>query len=111
VSAAAIAEMLGVERVGREDNFFDLGGSSLLLIRLALRLEERLGRPIQPLDLFRFPSVAALARFLSEGEEEAPKAAALTEASEERHQARDRRRALRLVSGRGLGDTRGVGPA
>ncbi|HZF07714.1 MAG TPA: amino acid adenylation domain-containing protein [Thermoanaerobaculia bacterium] len=109
--AAAISEVMGVERVGREDNFFDLGGSSLLLIRLALRLEERLGRPIQPLELFRFPSVAALARFLAAGEEEAPKAAALTEASEERHQARDRRRALRLVSGRGLGDTRGVGPA
>ena len=86
-------------------------GSALLLIRLALRLEERLGRPIQPLDLFRFPSVATLARFLSAGEEETPQAAALSAASEERHQARDRRRALRLVSGRGLGDTRGVGPA
>ena len=35
-------EVLGLERVGRDDDFFDLGGHSLLLVRLQTRLRERL---------------------------------------------------------------------
>jgi len=101
--AAAVREVLGVERVGVNASFFDLGGSSLLLIRLAARLEEQLGRPVQPLDLFRAPSVAALARFLSEtsaGEEQAQEAAPviLEAPSGDRHQARTRRREMRRAA-------------
>jgi amino acid adenylation domain-containing protein len=102
--AAAVRAVMNVERVGVNDNFFDLGGSSLLLVRLAARLEEQLGRPVQPLDLFRAPSVAALARFLSETGEtgETGEAAQAEEtaapAPVERHQARDRRREMRRAA-------------
>jgi amino acid adenylation domain-containing protein len=99
--AAAVREVLGLERLGTADNFFDLGGSSLLLIRLAARLAEQLGRPLQPLDLFRHPSVAALARFLAAetAEPEAPPAqATLEHQNGERHQARDRRREMRRAA-------------
>ena len=57
-------EVLGVERVGRHDGFFDLGGHSLLLARLHARLREALGREVPVVDLFRFPTVAALAEHL-----------------------------------------------
>jgi amino acid adenylation domain-containing protein/FkbM family methyltransferase len=57
-------EVLGVERVGRHDGFFDLGGHSLLLARLHARLREALGREVPIVDLFRFPTVAALAEHL-----------------------------------------------
>ena len=36
-------ELLGVERVGRHDNFFDLGGHSLLLARVTSRVQHVLG--------------------------------------------------------------------
>ncbi len=65
--AAAWQETLGLERVGIDDNFFDLGGHSLLLVRLHSRLQELLGAELSLVDLFRFPTVASLAQFLDGG--------------------------------------------
>jgi amino acid adenylation domain-containing protein/non-ribosomal peptide synthase protein (TIGR01720 family) len=62
--AAIWREVLGVDRVRPGDHFFDLGGHSLLMMRVHRRLRERLGREVALVDLFRFPTVAALARFL-----------------------------------------------
>jgi len=61
-------DLLRVGRVGLHDNFFDLGGHSLLIVRAHQKLREALGKEIPVLDLFRFPTVAALARHLG-GEE------------------------------------------
>ena len=63
-------ELLGAERVGLHDNFFDLGGHSLLLIRMEGMLRDTLGpagRGVQVIDLFRHPSVASLAEHLEGG--------------------------------------------
>ncbi len=68
--AGVLCQVLHVDRVGLADNFFDLGGHSLLMIRAAGTLEQLLGRKLPVLELFRFPTVAALARHLS-GEEPA----------------------------------------
>ncbi|MFE9692971.1 amino acid adenylation domain-containing protein [Micromonospora sp. NPDC005806] len=57
-------EVLGVAEVGAHDNFFDLGGTSMLLARVQTRLGERLGRPVPAVELFRHPTVALLARYL-----------------------------------------------
>ncbi|WP_329316117.1 amino acid adenylation domain-containing protein [Streptomyces sp. NBC_01278] len=55
-------EVLDVPRVGSHDNFFDLGGHSLLVAPVISRLEEELGLPGLPLMLlFEFPTVAELA--------------------------------------------------
>jgi acyl carrier protein len=63
------AEVLGCARVGVKENFFDLGGHSLLLMKVQARLRETLDRKIPIVDLFRFPTVAALAEHLGgEGE-------------------------------------------
>ena len=66
--AGIYGELLRAGRVGLHDNFFDLGGHSLLIVRAHQRLKEALGREIPVVDLFRFPTVAALARHLG-GEE------------------------------------------
>jgi acyl carrier protein len=60
-------EILGRERIGIEDNFFDIGGHSLLVVRLHRRLAERLDRPISLTDLYRFPTIRSLTDFLSAG--------------------------------------------
>ncbi len=70
--AAVWREALGVERVGVDDNFFDLGGHSMLLARVHVLLRERLGREVSLVDLFRHPTVAALARHLSQGQPPPP---------------------------------------
>jgi amino acid adenylation domain-containing protein len=59
-------ETLGLERVGVNANFFDLGGHSLLIIQLHSRLRAALGRDVPVVTLFRYPTVSSLARALAE---------------------------------------------
>jgi len=66
VIAEVWREVLGVEEVGIEDNFFDRGGHSLLLVRVHSRLQKALDREIQVVDLFNHPTIGALARHLGE---------------------------------------------
>ncbi|MBD0689284.1 non-ribosomal peptide synthetase [Streptomyces sp. CBMA123] len=54
------AELLGVERVGIDDDFFLLGGDSILSIQVVSRARAA-GLALSPRDLFRHPTVAALA--------------------------------------------------
>ncbi len=61
----AMADALGLERVGRDDNFFDLGGNSLLALRLLPALARALGQPVAPTRFFSHPSAAALLRSTS----------------------------------------------
>jgi acyl carrier protein len=68
--AAAWEEVLGVPVVGVHRSFFDLGGSSLLVVQVADRLEAALGRRVPVLELFQHATVAALARHLSGAAEE-----------------------------------------
>jgi amino acid adenylation domain-containing protein len=62
--AAVWQAVLGVERVGLDDNFFALGGHSLLMGSLRVRLEETFERALPMIELFRFATVRALAAYL-----------------------------------------------
>jgi len=66
---AAIADVwkkvLRTDRVGLDDNFFDLGGDSLLLVAVHSQLKKRLECEIQVMDLFDHTTVRTLARRLS----------------------------------------------
>jgi amino acid adenylation domain-containing protein len=80
--AAIWREALGVEQVGVDDNFFDLGGHSLLLVRVHGRIREALGAQVTVVELFQHPTVGALAARLASGGEE--QAAPAREAVDER---------------------------
>ena len=58
-------EVLGLETVGVHDNFFDLGGHSLLMVRVHGRLSEVLEGELSIVDLLHYPTVASLAAFVA----------------------------------------------
>jgi acyl carrier protein len=65
-------EVLGIDTIGAHDNFFDLGGNSLLLAKMRARLHTTTGVDIPTVELFRHPTVAMLARFLVGGHAPVP---------------------------------------
>lgn len=91
--AAVWREVLEVERVGLDDSFFDLGGSSAALPRLQAAIRERLGAEVPLVELFRHPTVRALAAWLAAGEGERPEEDADRGASRGHAHAEDRRAA------------------
>ena len=62
--AAVWQQVLGIAHIGRDDNFFDLGGHSLLLVQVHATLVEQLGRTLPVTDLFQFPTIHSLAAHL-----------------------------------------------
>jgi len=71
-------EVLKVEKIGIHDNFFDLGGHSLLILHLHNKIREEFETDVPIVQLFEHPTIYALARHLSQGAE---KQASLTDAS------------------------------
>jgi amino acid adenylation domain-containing protein len=56
--------VLGVDRVGARDNFFDLGGNSVLLIKANQQIVEKIRVEVSITEMFYYPTVEALAEFL-----------------------------------------------
>jgi acyl carrier protein len=98
---SAISELwrnvLQRDAVGLDDNFFDLGGDSLLLVSVHSRLQKRLNREISLTDLFEYPTVRGLARHLSNSEQRVDFVNAQDSAQQQRqafHRWRERRSAV-----------------
>jgi acyl carrier protein len=58
--AAGWREVLGVESVGLDDNFFDLGGNSLRAVELYAKLRDVLSVDLSVVDLFKYPTIRSL---------------------------------------------------
>ena len=61
ILATIWAEVLGVERVGRQDHFFELGGDSIVALQVVSRVRQQ-GLQLAPRELFQFPRLAELAQ-------------------------------------------------
>jgi amino acid adenylation domain-containing protein len=70
--AAVWQEVLGIDRVGIYDNFFDLGGHSLLMIQVHAKLQQQLRQSFSMIDLFKYPTIHLLSQFLSRSDEREP---------------------------------------
>ncbi|WP_075899983.1 phosphopantetheine-binding protein [Actinomadura sp. CNU-125] len=64
VLCGLFAEILGLDRVGAGDSFFDLGGDSLLAMRLLARVRTVLDAELGIRELFAAPTVEAMARLV-----------------------------------------------
>ncbi|MDO3599409.1 phosphopantetheine-binding protein, partial [Ralstonia pseudosolanacearum] len=60
--------LLGVERVGRHDDFFALGGHSLQAVRLVAQVRTQLGAELGLTELFAQPSLSAVAQAIVRGQ-------------------------------------------
>ena len=59
-------EILKVDRVGLNDNFFDLGGHSLLMIKIHNKLQDVFNRKVPMVEMFRHPTVRGMAAHLTD---------------------------------------------
>jgi amino acid adenylation domain-containing protein len=59
--AQAWREVLRLNEVGVEDNFFDLGGHSLLLVQVQTRLRDTLGQEVPIVEMFQYPTIRTMA--------------------------------------------------
>ena len=60
-------DILGVNKVGLNDNFFDLGGHSLNVIQVQTKVKENFDKEISIVDLFKYPTVKSFADYLING--------------------------------------------
>ncbi|MGW5925601.1 phosphopantetheine-binding protein [Streptomyces anulatus] len=67
VCADVVAEVLGVDRVGLDDSFYDFGGTSLQAINECVRLEKIIGRTVEPADILEHDVLDDMVALLSGG--------------------------------------------
>jgi amino acid adenylation domain-containing protein len=58
-------EALQLEKIGVNDNFFDLGGNSLRMVQVHAGLREKVQRELSMLEMFTYPTINSLAAYLS----------------------------------------------
>ncbi|MEU6718022.1 amino acid adenylation domain-containing protein [Nonomuraea sp. NPDC046802] len=100
--AAVWRELFRLDAVDVEQNFFDLGGHSLLLVELQHRLRSAVDGEIALLDLFQHTTVRAQAEFLAQNGPRPPTGAEDAKSSHTPHKALLKRRQQQLRAERGL---------
>jgi natural product biosynthesis luciferase-like monooxygenase protein len=92
--AAIWCELLSLPSVGADDNFFDIGGHSLLSAQLLLKLKPLAAGELSLVDMFRFPTVRQLAKFMQKSAEPATASTETAARAESRMEGTQRRDAL-----------------
>lgn len=108
---AAWREVLGLDEVGLDDNFFDLGGTSLRLTAVHALLRSALDRPVRMVDLYAAPTIRALAELVGGRREAAagrPTAARPNTTRAAADRGARRRMARTVAAGTGAAD---IGPS
>ncbi|HXQ70531.1 MAG TPA: non-ribosomal peptide synthetase, partial [Pyrinomonadaceae bacterium] len=94
-------EVLKVEKVGINDNFFGLGGHSLLLVRAQSKVSDALKVKVSMVEMFKYPTISALAEHLSKQRSSPiPASPPARNQAETREEALNRQRQLRRMVNR-----------
>ncbi|HEX7735073.1 MAG TPA: amino acid adenylation domain-containing protein [Ktedonobacteraceae bacterium] len=102
VIAAVWQEVLRLDRVGMDDNFFDLGGHSLLIVQVQSKLRDILKRDLTIVDLFKYPTIGSLARYIGENQSDPAPPRPGDERARKLKAGKDRLKQLRTRTGRGV---------
>jgi amino acid adenylation domain-containing protein len=86
---------LQIDQVGAHDNFFDLGGHSLLMVRVRSKLRDALQTDLSIVDMFTYPTINALAQHITQAQSKLPAFQARAERVELRSALVKSRRQLR----------------
>ncbi|QTA91520.1 non-ribosomal peptide synthetase [Desulfonema magnum] len=82
-------DVIGVRHIGIHDNFFDIGGHSMLMVRIRNRLQKLFDQEISIVEMFKYPTIHTLAAYLTRKSDES---------SSEQGQERARTRRTRSTS-------------
>lgn len=101
--AAVWRDVLGVESIDVNTSFFALGGQSILLVQVLAKLKQALSRELTVVELFRYPTVSALARYLEKDETAKPSREKAAERAQKQREAMRQRVAPRPARPQGRG--------
>jgi ubiquinone/menaquinone biosynthesis C-methylase UbiE len=99
IIATVFQEMLNLEKIGTKDDFFSLGANSLLIAQANNRLSQRLDKKVSLVAMYRYPTIAALAGYLSgnvDKQQSTDTGAARAEQRKSAASSRRRRKSIRL---------------
>ncbi|MEH2407387.1 MAG: non-ribosomal peptide synthetase [Nostoc sp.] len=90
--AGILSELLKIDRVGIDDNFFDLGGTSISILQVAVRLQYELGIELPTVKLFQYSTIGSLANYLHSNQNSQPSHDKLQNRAQRQQAARTRHR-------------------
>jgi len=93
--AEIFQKYLGIEQVGVEDNFFELGASSLDMIHISNKLSELLAKEISPVIMFEYPTISFLAKFFHQEEAKQEDIAITTQRTGKINEGKDKLKLLK----------------
>ncbi|GAA4089441.1 amino acid adenylation domain-containing protein [Mucilaginibacter panaciglaebae] len=70
IVASVWQECMGLTDISIDDNFFALGGHSLMAVQILSKLEKKLGKSFQLAILFKYPNIQSLANFIDNDKKE-----------------------------------------
>jgi acyl carrier protein len=85
-------EVLQIEKISSRENFFDVGGNSLYIVRIHAKIRERLEREIPIVELFKYTTIESLAAYLSQNGSNSTNTQQGFERAQIRRASRSRRR-------------------
>jgi acyl carrier protein len=92
--AAIWQEVFGMEQISVNSNFFELGGHSLMMVRVHSKLREVMHKEIPMIDLFRYPTISALAKSFGEEQRAEPSSQRIHERAEKQRAAANRQKQM-----------------
>ncbi|MEH2285638.1 MAG: non-ribosomal peptide synthetase [Nostoc sp.] len=90
--AGILSELLKIDRVGIDDNFFDLGATSISILQVAVRVQQQLNIELSAVKLFQYSTIGSLANYLHSNQNSQPSSDKLQNRAQRQQAARTRRR-------------------
>ncbi|MEH2036094.1 non-ribosomal peptide synthetase [Nostoc sp.] len=90
--AGILSDLLKIDRIGIDDNFFDLGATSISILQVAARVKQELGIELPAVKLFQYSTIGSLANYLHSNQNSQPSSDKLQNRAQRQQAARTRRR-------------------